>query len=85
MDDGSVANVLPFPHRQAAPLERDLAEVAAAITLVVRGSARQVRLVNLRRPMAVAGDAAAQAGQAGIEFHVERSTGRATLVVGPRR
>ncbi len=80
-----MATVLPFPPRDPEPLERDLAEVAAAITLVVRGSARQVRLVNLRRPLAVAGDAAAQAGQAGIDFHVERSTGRAALVVGPRR
>jgi hypothetical protein len=80
-----MANVVPFPLRDPEPLERDIAEVVAAISLVARGAARLVRLVNLRRPMAVAADAAAQAGQAGIEFHVERSTGRAELVVGPRR
>jgi len=80
-----MANVVPFPPRDTEPLELDIAEVVAAISLVARGGARLVRLVNLRRPMAVAGDAAAQAGQAGIEFHVERSTGRAELVVGPRR
>jgi hypothetical protein len=80
-----MATVLPFPRRASAPLERDLAEVVAAITLVAQGAARRVRLVNLRRPMAVAGDAAAYAGEAGIEFHIERSTGKAELVLGPRR
>jgi hypothetical protein len=80
-----MATVVPFPLRDPEPLERDIAEVAAAITLVARGAARLVRLVNLQRPLAVAGDAAAQARQAGIEFHVERSTGRAELVVGPER
>jgi hypothetical protein len=80
-----MATVLRFPPCQPAPLEPDLAEIAAAITLIVRGAARQVRLVNLQRPLAVAGDAAAQAGQSGVEFYVERSTGRAELVVGPKR
>lgn len=80
-----MAALLPFPLRDAAPLELDLAEVAAAVTLVARGSARRVQLVNLRRPMAAAGDAAAQAGEAGVEFRVERSGGRVGFVVGPKR
>ncbi|MEO7664842.1 MAG: hypothetical protein ABIV26_06910 [Candidatus Limnocylindrales bacterium] len=81
-----MALVLPFPsQRRRVPLEQDLAEVAAAVSLVARGAARQVRLVNLHRPLAVAGDGAAQAGEAGVAFRLDRSEGRICIVVGPRR
>ena len=80
-----MALILRFPTGRRAALEQDLAEVAAAVSLVARGAAREVRLINLRRPVAVAGEAAARAGDAGVALRLERSDGRVRLIVGPRR
>lgn len=80
-----MALILRFPTGRRAALEQDLAEVAAAVSLVARGVASEVRLINLRRPVAVAGEAAAQAGEAGVAFRLERSQGRVRLILGPRR
>ena len=78
-------HVLPFPLQRNLPLERDMAEVATAISMVARGAAIRVRLVNLRNPDAVAGDGAARASQAGVEFRLDRSEDAVRIIVGPRR
>jgi hypothetical protein len=56
------------------PLERDLIEVDAAIELVVAGISTRVRLVNLSRPEAAAGHAAAAASGLGLEVRLESGT-----------
>ena len=78
-------NVLPFPPAQELPRERDIAEIVAAIVLVAAGGARRVRLVNLSEPLVAAGEGAAQASAAGVDFRIERADGHVEVVVGPRR
>ncbi len=77
--------LLPFPRASIDPIERDLAEVDAAIALVARGLATRVRLVSLMKAEAVAGTGLARAQDAGIGFSLERSARGATSVtLGPR-
>ena len=66
-------------------LELALAEVDAAIALVLSGLAVTVRLCNLAVAEDVAFDAAARAQTAGVGFSLRRDGARRpTLVVGPR-
>ena len=66
-------------------VERTLAEVDAAIALVVLGAAVTVHLCNLAFAEDAAFDAAAAAQAAGVGFSLLRDGARwPTLVVGPR-
>jgi hypothetical protein len=77
--------LLPFPNVSADPLERDLAEIDAAIGMVEQGVATRVRLVGLARPEAVAATGLARAQEASIEFHLDRSPeGVTAITLGPR-
>ena len=80
-----MAEVLPFPPAQEVPRQRDIAEIVTAIVLVAAGAARRVRLVNLAEPLVAAGEGAAQASAAGVDFRVERNGDHVEVVVGPRR
>jgi hypothetical protein len=79
----------PRPIRApAAPVistETTLAEIAAAIELVARRGARQVTLVALSRPEAVAAEALAIAQTARVQFRLSRdpATDAVSVVVGP--
>ena len=55
-------------------LERDLLEVDAAIELVAAGISTRIRLVNLSRPDAAAGHAAAIAGDRGLQVRLDEGT-----------
>ena len=77
---------LPFPHASLDPVERDLAEISAAIDLVATGLATRVQLVGLIRPEAVASSALAQAQLKGVHFNLDRRGGaQSAVTVGPRR
>jgi hypothetical protein len=76
--------VLVFPRPSRHPLELDRAEVEAAVELVATGHAKRVRLVELRRPEAIAASALALAQRHGLGFDVSRSGARLTLTIGPR-
>ncbi len=80
-----MADLLPFPPTREVPRQRDISEVVAAIMLVAAGAARRVRLVNLAEPLMVAGEGAAQASAAGVDFRIERDGDHVEVVVGPRR
>ena len=67
------------------PLERDLAEVDAAIELVRNGAAVRVRLVGLGAVERVAGVAAARAQAASVELELDRTGIPLSLTIGPRR
>lgn len=76
---------LPFPNASTDPLERDLAEIDAAIGLVEQGVASRVRLVGLVRPEAVAAAGLARAQEARILFRLDRSPeGISAITLGPR-
>jgi hypothetical protein len=76
--------VLPFPVASSEVLDRDLAEIEAAILMVGQGLATRVRLVGLSDVDAIAGAALARAQDAGVTFGLERSADGATsVVVGP--
>lgn len=63
----------------------DLAEVDAAIGMVVAGAARRVCLVALSGVEAIAGVALARAQDADVGFHLDRDAGGAVrLTIGPR-
>jgi hypothetical protein len=63
----------------------DLAEVDAAIGMVVTGAARRVCLVALTGVEAIAGIALARAQAAEVGFHLDRDAGGAVrLTIGPR-
>ena len=63
----------------------DLAEIDAAIGMVVAGAARRVCLVALSGVEAVAGIALARAQAADVGFHLDRDAGGAVrLTIGPR-
>lgn len=65
--------------------ERTLAEIDAAITMVSRGVARTVRLVNLPAAGEMAFDAAARAQAAGVAFSLQGDDpASSTMIVGPR-
>jgi hypothetical protein len=77
--------LLPFPNASVDPIERDVAEIDAALGLVARGLATRVRLVGLLRPEAAAETALAHAQEADVAFSLERETdGTVVLTVGPR-
>ena len=76
---------LPITRAAPSPIDRDLAEIDAAVELVRRGLAKRIRLVGLMRPDAVAAVGLARAQAAGLLFDVDRGPGGvATLTVGPR-
>ena len=78
----------PFP-RALEPtddaIDAALAEVDAAIALVIRGGAVRVRLIGFPLADVVAGLAAARAQVAGVGFQVDRpdAAGTPALIVGP--
>ena len=75
------------PAPGADPLDIALAEIDAAIELVLRGQARRVRLVGLSAGENAAGAGLARAQAAGVQFTLERSDAGAhpvSLVIGPR-
>jgi hypothetical protein len=77
--------LLPFPNASIDPIDHDLIEIDAAITLVVRGLATRVRLVGLTRPEAAAAIGLAHAQDANVEFSVDRNpAGGLTVTLGPR-
>jgi len=77
--------LLAFPRESADPLERDLAEIEAAIGLVEQGVATRVRLVGLLRPDAVAAAGLARAQEAMVAFRLDRSAGGTSrITLGPR-
>jgi hypothetical protein len=75
---------IPFPNASAErafdPLERDLTEVDAAISMVVSGVAARVRLANLSRPEAAAAHAAAVSGGLAVRVRLEGTRGEARTV-----
>ena len=76
---------LPSTHAPLDPLERDLAEIDAAISLVVAGVATRVRLVGLMRPDALAAVGLARSQTAGIGFEIDRgANGVVAMTLGPR-
>lgn len=80
-----MADVLPFPPAQELPRQRDITEIVAAIVLVASGVARRVRLVNLADPLVAAGEGAAEASAAGVNFRIERQDDHIEVIVGPLR
>ena len=67
------------------PLDRELAEIDAAIGLVVAGAATRVRLVGLVRPESLAAVGLARSQAAAVRFEIDRGAGGAmTLTLGPR-
>jgi len=79
---------IQFPHA-LEPTDEDLdnalAEVDAAIALVIRGGAVRVRLIGFALAEAVAGLAAAHAQLAGVGFQIDRPVvaGAAAMIIGP--
>jgi hypothetical protein len=73
------------PSAPVISTETTLAEIAAAIELVAQRGARQVTLVSLSRPEAVAADALAIAQAARVEFRLRRdpASNAVSVVVGP--
>jgi len=73
------------PSSPVVSTETTLAEIAAAIELVALRGARQVTLVALWRPEAVAAEALAIAQAAGVQFRLSRdpATESVSVVVGP--
>ena len=62
-----------------------LAEIDAAIAMVVLGAALSVRLINLALAEESAFDAAARAQAAGVGFSLDRdASGSVALIIGPR-
>ena len=76
---------LPLPRPSLDPIERDLAEVEAAIALVALGLATRVRLVGLLRAEAVAGEGLARAQEAGVAFRLDCSGPTPAVTLGPRQ
>jgi hypothetical protein len=65
--------------------ERTLAEIDAAIAMVVLRVAVSVRLVNLALAEESAFDAATRAQAAGVAFSLNRdASGSVALIIGPR-
>jgi hypothetical protein len=82
-------DVIPFPPDLDAATDADetaLAEIDAAIAMVVGRHARRVRLTALPFVERIAGIGAAHARSAGVAFRLEASerAGVATVTVGPR-
>ena len=80
--------VIPFPRSQERfdeDEEAALAEIDAAIALVLSRMARRVRLSGLALAAVVAGAGAAHAQLAGVEFGLDRDdvAGSLTITVGP--
>jgi hypothetical protein len=76
---------LPFPNASIDPIDHDVTEIDAAITLVASGLATRVRLVGLRRPDAAAPAGLAHAQEAHVGFSLDRSAdGIAAVTLGPR-
>ena len=77
--------LLPFPLAAEDEVEHDLVEIDAAITLVARGLARRVCLVNLTRPEALAATGLAHAQSARVMFQLDRTPdGAIAVTLGPR-
>ena len=79
---------IPFP-RASEPTDEEfdsaLAEVDAAIALVLGGAAVRIRLIGFALADAVAGLAAAHAQLAGVRFQLEPAelAGAVAIIVGP--
>jgi hypothetical protein len=75
--------ILPFRLASTESLDRDLAEVDAAIAMVASGRALRVRLDGLVGVEAIAAAGLARAQGAGVGFRLIRATNGAALTVGP--
>jgi len=75
---------LPLPAVPSEPVERDLAEIDAAIGLVSHGIATRVLLASLAHPDRVAATGLAHAQAAHVAFTFDRTPGTVTLTIGPR-
>lgn len=76
---------LPITHVMSDPIDRDTAEIDAAIELVRLGLATRVRLVGLMRPDAAAAIGLARAQAAGVLFEMDRApAGNTSLTIGPQ-
>ena len=76
---------LPITRALLDPIDRDLAEIDAAIGLVVAGLATRVRLAGLMRPESTAAVGLARSQAAGIQFEMRHDlAGMASVTVGPR-
>jgi hypothetical protein len=74
------------PAAAADPLVIAVAEIEVAIELVLRGTARRVRLVGLLAGERAAGEGLALAQEAGVQFALERGAApgyAVSLVIGP--
>ena len=74
-----------LPVADAAARERDEAELATAIALVARGTARRVIVAGLRDAESLAPEALANAQAAQVAFNLDRDpvTGAVAIVIGP--
>ena len=76
---------LPTTRASLDPIDRDLAEIDAAIGLVLGGLATRVRLVGLMRPDSTAAVGLARSQAAGIRFEMQHDpAGMTSVTVGPR-
>jgi hypothetical protein len=76
--------ILPFPLASTESLERELAEVDAAIAMVAAGFARRVRLVGLAWVDTFAAAGLARAQGARVGFRLARSVdGTTAVTLGP--
>lgn len=74
----------PFPLPADEAIDRAIAEIDAAIELVLTGAARKVTLAGMPGLAGAAGVGAARAQDAAVAFRV--SPGRPdTVIIGPRR
>jgi hypothetical protein len=78
-----LADPIRLPRLPLEPLDADLTEVDAAITLVCSGVATRVRLVGLRHPDGVVATALARSQSAGVAFETDRSGGGLVFTIGP--
>lgn len=76
---------LEFPRPSTDPLERDIGEIDAGITMVSLGLATRVRLVGLSSPEAAAASGLAHAQAAEVKFSLDRGpSGVVAVTLGPR-
>jgi hypothetical protein len=82
MDAGPL---LPSPLAAHDAVDRDLAEIDAAIGLIAAGVATRVCLVGLHDPTSVASAGLAHAQAARVRFGLDRGpNGSVALTLGPR-
>ena len=79
------ADVIVLPRHRSEPDEVELANIEAAIELVVRGVAQRVRLAGLAAADGLASTALARAQAADVAFAIDRDAASMTLTFGPKQ